>query len=219
MTDKNNRILIITGGKIEDDFLAERISKVQYTMMIAADHGLVISDRLKLPLDFIVGDFDSVPQEILQKYNELSTPIKTFPKEKDKTDTQIALELALMQNPSEIDIIGATGSRLDHTMANIHLLILPLQLKIKACLLDRNNKIYLKNENFTILKNEQFGDCVSLLPFTEQVSGLTLKGFKYPLNHIVLTTGTSLGISNEIVEEEAKIELSEGILLVVESMD
>jgi thiamine pyrophosphokinase len=219
MTSSENKILIITGGRVDDAFLSERVLQEQYTMIIAADHGLAASDRLNLPLDFIVGDFDSVPEGLLKKYREVSTPIKTFPKEKDKTDTQIAIELALMHNAAAIDIIGATGSRLDHVLANIHLLMLPMQLRISACLLDKNNKIYLRSESFTIAKNGQFGDYVSLLPFTDQVKGLTLRGFKYPLNHIVLTSGSSLGISNEIKEEEARIEFTEGILLVIESRD
>jgi thiamine pyrophosphokinase len=188
-------------------------------MIIAADSGLAAADRLNIELDYIVGDFDSVSETVLQKYRKLSTPIKTFPKEKDKTDTQIAIELALMNHAVHLDIIGATGSRLDHVLANIHLLLLPMQLKVRASLIDGNNRIYLKQESFTLKKQEQFGDYVSLLPFTEKVRGLTLRGFKYPLNQIVLTSGNSLGISNEIVEEEASVEFTEGILLVIESRD
>ena len=124
-----------------------------------------------------------------------------------------------MLNPSAVDIVGATGSRLDHVLGNIHLLVLPLQLGISACLIDARNKIYLRKENFKIRKESQFGNYVSLLPFSDRVVGLTLTGFKYPLNHIILSSGNSLGISNEIVEEEAVVELNEGVLLVIESRD
>ena len=219
MTNKVNKILIITGGQVDEFFLSNHLLQEQYTMIIAADRGLVIADRLNLPLDFIVGDFDSVSKAVLNKYRELSTPIQTFPTEKDKTDTQIAIELAIMHNASEIDIIGATGSRLDHVLANIHLLMLPLQLKISACMIDPNNKIYLKNESFVLMKNKQFGDYVSLLPFSEKVHSLTLKGFKYSLNNITLTAGNSLGISNEIKVEEAFVEFTDGILIVIESRE
>jgi thiamine pyrophosphokinase len=219
MTNKLNKILIITGGQVEDSFLSELVMKGQYSMIIAADNGLTVADRLNLPLDFIVGDFDSVSESVLQKYREKSTPMQTFPTEKDKTDTQIAMELALMYNPSELDIIGATGNRLDHVLANIHLLLLPLQLNVHACMIDTKNKIYLKNESFDVEKRAQYGNFISLLPFTEKVSGLTLKGFKYPLNNITLVAGSSLGISNEIRDELAQIELSAGTLIVIEAMD
>lgn len=214
-----NRILIITGGNVNEDFLRDRVQKGNYDRIIAADRGLVASDRLMLGIDFIVGDFDSVTDSVLRKYQELSTPIKLFPKEKDKTDTQIAIELALMHNPLSIDLIGATGSRLDHVIANIHMLMLPMQLNVEASILDANNKIYLRNKSFRLLRADCFGDYISLLPFTDKVNGLTLKGFKYPLDNIRLEMGTSLGISNEIISEEATVELNDGILLVIESRD
>ncbi len=219
MNSKDNKMLIISGGMIEDAFLSDLIDKENYSMIIAADHGLNAADRLNIKLDFIVGDFDSVSEPILRKYQEISTPIKTFPTEKDKTDTQIAIELALMHNAGEIHIVGATGTRLDHVLANIHLLLLPMQLKIDTFLLDPYNKIYLKNKSFTIQKMNQFGEYISLLPFSDRVSGLTLTGFKYPLNHITYSTGSSLGISNEIKAEEAMVQISEGILVVIESKD
>lgn len=219
MMNKENKVLILTGGKIDDSFLSERIAMEHYSMKIAADHGLIAADRLGISLDYIVGDFDSVSEAVLKKYRDMSTPIETFPTEKDKTDTEIAIELALKNNATAIDIIGATGSRLDHVLANIHLLLLPMQLKINACIIDPNNKIYLKSESFKVEKREQFGDYVSLLPYTEQVNGLTLKGFKYPLNNITLSSGTSLGISNEIKEETAQIIFTNGILLVIEAKD
>lgn len=219
MNTTENKILIITGGKIEDSFLLERVSQEQYQMIIAADRGLEAADRLNIKLDFILGDFDSVPESVLNRYREKSTPIKTFPAKKDKTDTEIAVEYAMMQHPTVIDIIGATGSRLDHVLANIHLLMSPMQQDINACLLDPNNRIYLKNKSFTIKKETQYGNFVSLLPFSDKVSGLTLKGFKYPLDNITYTAGSSLGISNEIIESEARVELSEGILTVIEAKD
>ena len=217
--DQENKILIITGGHIDDIFLKTRVEEEQYSMIIAADNGLTAADRLNIVLDYIVGDFDSVDKRVLSRYREKSIPIETFPTEKDKTDTQIALELALRQHPTQIDILGATGSRFDHVLANIQLLMLPMQQGITACIMDVNNKIYLKRECFTIKKNMQYGNYVSLLPFTEKVFGLTLKGFKYPLNNVILTSGVSLGISNEIKEEEALVEISEGILLVIEAKD
>ncbi len=219
MNKEANSVLIITGGRIEEKFISDLLSREQFSMIIAADHGLVAVDRLGISPDYIVGDFDSVPEAILKSYLESSIPIDIFPREKDKTDTQIALELALQHNATSIVLVGATGSRLDHTMANIHLLLLPLQLNIDACIMDEYNKIYLKKESFQIEKQKQHGNYVSLLPFSEEVTGLTLSGFHYPLNKIVLTAGSSLGISNEIIGEVAQIEFVNGTLLVIESRD
>ncbi len=217
--EKEKKILIITGGHAEDEFIRELLKKEQFQGVIAVDHGLEIVDRLRLEPSYIVGDFDSVSEEILVKYRNKSTPMEALPREKDKTDTNIAVEAAIRQKADSIVIVGATGSRMDHSLANIHLLLLPLKLGIPAVMLDSHNKIYLRKESFQLKKSEQFGDYVSLLPFTQQVSGLTLRGFKYPLDHIILEAGSSLGISNEILEDIADVEISGGILLVIEARD
>ncbi len=216
---KENKILIITGGRTEEEFLSKLLKTENFTLIIAADSGLVLADRLKIMPDYIVGDFDSVPEAVLDRYRNQSTPIKTFPKEKDKTDTQIAIELALKLTPSSVTIVGATGSRMDHTLANIHLLLLFLQNKVEAFIIDQNNKLYLKQESFFIEKSAQYGNYVSLLPFGEAIKGLTLKGFYYPLDNVILSAGSSLGISNEIVEDIARVEFREGIVLVMETRD
>ena len=100
MAEGTNKILIISGGHIDEDFLGRLVSENAYSMIIAADRGLLAADLRDIRPDYIVGDFDSVPSGLLEKYKQMSTPVRTFPTEKDKTDTQIALELALMHNPS-----------------------------------------------------------------------------------------------------------------------
>ena len=124
-----------------------------------------------------------------------------------------------MQEPVKIDIIGAIGSRIDHTLANINLLLLPLDKGIEANILDANNKIYLKDKGFTIDKASQYGKYISLIAFFGHVEDLLLKGFKYSLDGIRLNFDSSLGISNEIVDERATVQFSRGILLVVEALD
>jgi len=215
----NSKILIITGGFTDEKFLETLILREQYSLIVAADKGLSALDRLNIMPDFILGDFDSLGADILNKYRHRSVPMETYPSQKDKTDSQLAFEWALGQNPSVIDMIGATGNRLDHTMANIGLLYMALENKVDARIIDPNNKIYLKAKDFIIVKDRQHGNFVSLLPFTYQVRGLKMKGFKYPLYGITLTAGSSLCISNEIVEDEAKVEFEEGILIVFETRD
>ncbi len=218
MNKEGNSVLIITGGKVEEKFIRSMLSKEQFSMIIAVDFGLVAVDSLGLSPDYIVGDFDSVPEDILRRYQE-SSVVETYPREKDKTDTQIAIELAIQHNATSITLVGATGSRLDHTMANIHLLLLPLSKNIDAYIMDEHNRIYLRQESFRIEKQKQHGDYVSLLPFSDEIQGLTLVGFYYPLNKITLRSGSSLGVSNEIVEEVARVEFDCGTLLVIESDD
>ena len=172
----DNKILIVTGGFTDEKFLASLVLKERYSLIIAADKGLVVLDRLKILPDMILGDFDSAGTDIINKYRSKSVPVMTYPSQKDKTDTELAFEWALEQNPAVIDLAGATGSRLDHTLANINLLLAALRKNVDAKILDPGNKIYLKAGNFVIKKDRQHGDFVSLLPFTYQVKGLKLRG-------------------------------------------
>lgn len=215
----DNNVLIITGGYIDETFLKTLVIEERYSIIIVADRGLLAADNLQLPIDYILGDFDSVPPDILSKYKAGATPIKTYPSKKEKTDTEIALELALEKKPSRVDLVGATGSRIDHTMANMDLLMKAINQNVNARIIDTNNRIYLKKQSFIIKKDEQYGDYISLLPFSFQIKGLTLKGFKYPLDSITLTAGSSLGISNEIIDEEGSVEFEDGILAVFETID
>ena len=99
------------------------------------------------------------------------------------------------------------------------LLALGLEKGVTISLLDAHNRIRLIDQPLTIKKKEQYGDYVSLIPHGGAVCGLTLKGMKYPLFGATLTPDVSLGISNEIVDEEASISFQEGRLFVFETRD
>ncbi len=168
----------------------------------------------------VVGDFDSVSAPILEFYRDNAQVIfHKYNSEKDNTDTDIALKLAICLNSSNITIIGALGKRMDHALSNIHILSNALEARIPCQILDDYNRIYLVKNNITIRKSEIYGKYISLIPLTSEVDGLTLTGFKYPLNNASLTIGKSLGVSNEIIQEIASIELKKGILIVIESRD
>ena len=175
-------------------------------------------------MDYILGDFDSVPSDILEQYRTYAKEkqhitMKKYNPEKDETDTQIAITLATELEADEIVILGATGTRIDHMLANIHLLYIPLKQNRKACIIDEHNKIYLIDQNTTLIKDKLYGSYLSLLPLTETVKHVTLEGFKYPLLKRTLHVGESIGISNEVVSPKANILLESGILVVVESKD
>ena len=197
-------------------------------MQIAVDSGMRYFYELQktreagmevLP-DWIVGDFDSVDTEILDFFEQQEgIQWKRLIPEKDDTDTESAIRLALKEGCKQIHILGATGSRIDHMLGNIQLLGIGLENEAEICIVDENNRIRMVDKGIKIKKEEQFGEYVSLLPFTPQVKGLTLKGMKYPLKEYTMTCYNSLGISNEIVEEVAEISFDDGVLLVLETKD
>lgn len=214
------KTLIIAGGEIDKKFLEKYDKDLLEQNIIAVDKGLEVLNQLKILPNHIVGDFDSVSKEILEYYeNNSQITFHPFDSEKDDTDTALAVQLAIALKSTNITIIGALGKRMDHTLANIHILKYALDAKIPCQIIDSHNKIYLIKNSYTLYKNTIYGKYVSLIPLTSKVEGITLKGFKYPLVQYCLPVGVSLGISNEIVEEVATIELKKGILVVVESKD
>lgn len=214
-----NKLLIVTGGSIDASFAMEYLAKHEFDYIIAADSGLNTLDKLQMIPDVILGDFDSVDVSVLECYRNQDIEIHTFDPVKDSTDTEIAMRLAIKKQPKEVHILGATGTRIDHMLANVSLLGLFAEYGIEAYLVDAQNRIRMIRENMVIRKAEQYGEYLSLVPYCGEVTGVTLRGFKYPLNHVVMEGFSSLGISNEIVDEVAEIELEAGYLLVIESKD
>lgn len=215
-----NRTLIISGGNIDDDFALEFLEKNSFQTMIGVDGGVLFCYQNGIRPTHIVGDFDSAPSDIIEYYRkDKGIQIRSFCPEKDLTDTQIAIELAIELSSTEICILGGTGTRIDHLLGNIQNLSLPLKNQIPAYLIDAHNKICLLDHEVSVKKEELFGKYISLIPLTTQVTGVTLTGFKYPLYDHTLKSDESLGISNEIVEKRALIRFSKGVLIMIQSND
>ena len=214
-----DRILILTGGSVDMDWAKKWLVNKEFDFVIAADKGLEYADALNLEIGYILGDYDSVESSLIDHYRKSNTEVKTYPCEKDYTDTNLAVLRAIAMNPQEIVILGGSGTRLDHTMANIFNLKLAMEKGIRCYLINERNRIQLIDHEFTISKKQQYGKYVSLLPMTTQVTGITLTGFYYPLHNYTMEQGVSVGISNEIENEDATITVKNGILIVFESKD
>ena len=211
------RACIVTGGTLSETLLEKYISEYPEDVWIVVDGALTVTHQLGLSPDYIVGDFDTVDNALLAFYDEKI--ILRHPPEKDQTDTELAVETALQAGCESILFFGATGSRLDHSLANIFMLQGLLYRGIDAEIINENNRLYLKNKSFTLSHKNTMGDFLSLLPLSEKVEGVTLEGFKYPVQNLTFYREQTLGVSNEITEEEARVKLDKGIFIVVESQD
>lgn len=216
----NMKALIIAGGDFFPEVAMKTLEDGSFDRIIAIDNGLSYLHDIRVTPTHIVGDFDTVSNDLLKEYQkDPKVKIVSLCPEKDATDTEVAVDLAVEEGCREIFILGATGGRFDHTLANLYMLYKLLCQGIQAYLIDKNNKIYLIKNSMTLIAKDVKATYVSLLPFTQEVTELTLHGFKYPLTRFHLTKGTSIGISNEIVEAIAEIQFEQGILIVVESKD
>lgn len=220
-----NKTLILTGGDIDLEFAGNYCREHEFNLVIAVDDGLRAADRLSIIPDYIVGDFDTVSPLLLYKYENMDNiKIKRFKPEKDYTDTQIAVMRAIEENSFSIHILGGTGSRLDHTIANIQLLQSALECGIEAMIVSEKNRIRLlgdKRKQITLTKEESMYKYVSLIPLSEKVSSVTTMGMKYNVSDFdfYIDKNISMGVSNEIKETKAEIKIADGKLLLIESND
>jgi thiamine pyrophosphokinase len=170
--------------------------------------------------DIVLGDYDSTGMRgRIDEMRQSGAYVEVYPAEKDFTDTEAAVKCALRKGAEEIVILGATGGRLDHFLANLDLCLVPLRRGVKCTLADEHNELRLLDRGITLCADEAAGRYISLLPFTDLVSGVTLTGMKYPLLDAPLVRGSSLGVSNEVTGETARIDFREGILILVLSRD
>lgn len=213
------KILIVSGGDINKKDFIEAFKENKFDEIIASDKGLEILDEYNIKPTHIIGDFDSINKKILNKYIKNKEIIVTkLNPEKDYTDTHMAIKLAIELNSTDITIFGAIGTRMDHTIANIHILKDTLEKDIDCRIINNKNEIRLINKKVFLKKDENY-KYISLIPLTSTVEGITLKGFKYPLSNATLEVGHSIGVSNEQIEETLEIDLKEGILILIKSKD
>jgi len=208
--------LIVCGGEIKNtDFYKDYFDYADY--IIAADGGASLMKKSGSMPDLLLGDFDSISKEDYQFYLERKVEIQKFPVEKDMTDSELAVEIAAEKGYRNIVLIGAAGSRLDHTLANIMLLKKMFDRGIKGIIANENNEVTLIKSSIVISGKE--GYKVSLIPLSMQVTGVTTQGLYYPLKDAVINMGSTWGISNEFVSDKAKVTLKSGLLLVTVSRD
>ncbi len=203
----NKKLIIVLNGELSDDLekYKKRLIDNQ-NLIIACDGGYNNCKKLNIKPDLILGDFDS-----LQEF-EFNNSIK-FPKEKDKSDFELAIDYGFEKGFKDFEIWGAIGKRLDHTLFNISLL---LRIKKEGGNANIYHPPYIvsiidKEYNFGV-RNSGF---VSFYPLTSEIKGLTIKGMKYELNEKDIYLGSTETLSNEFIGKESFVNFKEGIILVI----
>lgn len=214
------KYLIVTGGMTTDELITYVMKNGGYEVVIAVDSGTEFLYRAGIIPDIVVGDLDSANPDVIDYYRDYEyIDFCILNSEKDDTDTEHAIREAIRRGATEITIVGGTGTRLDHVIGNITLLGIGLEQNVPITIIDEHNRIRMINQPIVMKKKEQYGQYISLLPFSGEVTGVTLKGLKYTLDNYTMGGFNSRGISNEIVDEEASISLTSGQLLLIESRD
>jgi len=216
----NRNGVIISGGTIESAFALSILKEVQPEYVIGVDRGLTFLYQNQVMPTHIVGDFDSISPHIIDFYRKKTTiPIQQFRPEKDQTDTEIAVRLALELGITHLWILGATGTRLDHVLANIQVLKIAHDAGAKAYIIDGHNRISLIEKEAWLTKDNAYGTYFSLFPFGGSVEGLSIKGAKYPLKGHTVTPYDSRCVSNEWEEDVVEITFPSGTIILMETRE
>lgn len=200
------RAVIVCGGNV-GEYIKKYIKPGDF--IICADSGYDRAKKYGIEPDIVIGDMDSVKNGCVHE-NKL-----VYPARKDFTDSELAISYALEHGYDELLLFGMIGTRMDHTLANISLL---KRLKnVSAVIIDANNEIYFTDNQITLKGCK--GDIVSIIPFEGDVLGVTTKGLDYALTDGVIKSGTTLGVSNVMTENECSITVKKGAAFIIRSKD
>jgi len=216
-----NRAVVISGGDVTDyEFIGKYIKEDDY--IVCADRGIVHCDKLKLKADLWIGDFDSCDYEAYKDCDAAKeAKVISLPSEKDETDTEYALKYISEETECKnILLLGGIGTRMDHTITNIHMLRKMADSEMSMEILNEKNRIRLSSSSSGIFIEKSDFKYVSIIPLSDVISGVTCTdGFKYKLEDAVMFRNESLGVSNELIEKSGSIFVGDGSALIIESRD
>ncbi|TFE03537.1 thiamine diphosphokinase [Jeotgalibacillus sp. R-1-5s-1] len=212
-------MIVLTGGSEISKELIHSFSHPR-TRWAGIDRGTVNLLNEGITPEAAFGDFDSVTQQEWNLIEKTVNRIDRANPEKNMTDMEMALEWALDQQ-EDIVMIGVTGGRLDHFFGNIQLLLHDKVRKYQKSvkIMDDQNLISIHDPGEILIDNDHAYRYISVIPFSASIEGLTLIGVKYPLKDHRAVYGSTLTISNEIIEDHASISFQSGILMIVRSKD
>lgn len=167
--------------------------------------------------DLIVGDLDSMHKDTKKYFQKMEVEFLEFNPKKNKTDTEIAVDIAVEKKFEEVIFYGALGRRIDHTLGNLGMLYYSHKKGLKASIKDEKNQIWICESELKI--SGEVGDLLSVIPYKNDLIGITLQGLEYPLEDFTMECGSSRGISNVFLKDEASVKLKRGIALVIKSKE
>ncbi|PKM78408.1 MAG: thiamine diphosphokinase [Firmicutes bacterium HGW-Firmicutes-15] len=206
------RCIILANGEYGDMEAYQSLFQDDDTVL-CADGGANYAYMLGVMPDSIIGDMDSILPEVREFFEARNVEIQKFPRHKDFTDTQLALDIAQEWGATEILMLGTLGRRLDHTLSNLYCGIELVQRGIKLTHFTPEYWVYIINQDIEIEGKQ--GDTVSVLALTQEARGVSEIGFEYPLENTVLEKSNPYAISNRLASSKGKIRVQEGILAVI----
>ena len=204
--------IILAGGEPVDHGLIGDLPSPAF--VIAADNGLALAEPLGLTADLVVGDMDSVDPVLLAAAQAGGSAIERHQPNKDASDLELAMEAALQRGASHLVVVGGAGGRIDHLLTNAALLGSERFSSARVTWLVNEARVTVIRRRATLSGNP--GDLVTLLALGTGAKGITTTGLAWPLDDQPLAAGSSRGLSNQMTEPTATVEVSHGTLIAIQ---
>jgi len=202
-------MIIFANGNLPNPEKARSLLRAE-DFILCADGGTRHALALGLTPNAIIGDMDSLPFNF--QLSTFAGEMILFPKNKDETDLELAIDHALTLNPDQILILAALGGRMDQTLANIALLSNPQLAAFDIRLADGVEEVFFCRDQVQV--EGRSGDIVSLIPWQGEVTGVFTENLRWHLRHETLHPQKTRGISNEMTANVATISIQSGLLLI-----
>ena len=184
-------------------------------LIIAVDGGAEHCRRLNILPHILLGDLDSIQPDLVKLYEKEKVIIQRHPTDKDKTDLELALDLAAQKQATTVAVFGALGQRWDMSIANLLLPTAPAYASLDITLFDGATRIHLIRSGTKFSLSATPGSAVSLIPINGAAKGVTLQGFTYPLTNQTIAHASTRGVSNVLSGQAGTIALETGMLLCI----
>jgi thiamine pyrophosphokinase len=208
---KKDTVLIVANGEANSKNFLQKL-KNKASFVIGVDGGAGILFKYNIKMDVAIGDFDSIKKTTFEKIKK-SIPTIKYPKDKDYSDTELAVRYALKKGFNNFILTGMGGKRTDHLLFNLSVLYFLLKKRKNAYISEENEDIFIVDRKIHIETRK--GNTVSLYPFTAIAKIENTEGLKYPLHNKTVVKQRTLTLSNIAIENRIYVEVSKGVILLI----
>ena len=207
------RAAIFLNGSPDSPGLIRHVAELA-DLVVAADGGARYALEAGVVPDLIVGDMDSLGDDLAREIERHGATLERHPVRKDKMDGHLAVLAARERGATAADLLCAVGGRPGALFAVPHILLAAERIGLRSTVVADQGRMILVEAGSRMVEGEQ-QDSVSIFPLSGPAAGVTLEGMEYPLENATLDPGDTLGFHNELIGTQARVSVREGALLIV----
>ncbi len=207
------RTAIFLNGSPDSPPLIQAVTR-RADLVVAADGGARYALAAGIVPDLVVGDMDSLGENLALEVERRGASLERYPARKDKMDGHLAVLAARERGATAADFLCAAGGKPGAVFAVPHILLAAERIGLRSMLVADWGLMFVIEGRSRVVEGSA-RDSVSIFPFSGQATGVTLEGMGYPLENAHLQPGDTLGFHNELIGREAKVSVECGALLVV----